>query len=173
VRDHGGTFALGGSVTMEGLQAEMTMAAARAFDPALEEEWRKLYRWEDGGKPSYSPDRVYSAGLQRTVRELCEKVGLKDRMPRYIPPGPLAVNKRIAEKLFLKTHDLELELAQTSRIWAYRKAAWTVDEHRESIKDLHRKGGEAALRELPGIGTRLAALIARWLLEEDEWVPQA
>ena len=102
------------------------------------------------------------------MRELCEKVGVKDRIPRYVPPGPLAVNKRIAEKLFLKTYDLELELAQTSRIWAYRKAAWTVDEHGESIVDLYRRGGEAGLRDLPGIGTRLAAQIARWLREEDE-----
>lgn len=45
------------------------------------------------------------------VRELCEKHGLRDRMPRYIPPGPLAVNKRLAGQFFLKTYDLELERA--------------------------------------------------------------
>lgn len=166
VRDHGGTFALAGSLTMEGVQAEMTLTAARKFNPGLEGEWRKLYRWEDEGKPAYSPDRAYSARLQRKVRELCAEVGVKDRMPRYIPAGPLAVNKRIAERLFLRTHELELELAQTSRIWAYRRAAWTVDEHTESIDSLHRKGGEAALRQLSGIGPRIAAQIARWLDEE-------
>jgi len=40
-------------------------------------------------------------------------------MPRYVAPGPLAVNKRIAERLF-KTYDLELKEAQGYRIWAYR-----------------------------------------------------
>jgi DNA repair photolyase len=166
VRDHGGTFVLGGGLTMDGLQAEMTLAAAQAFDPALEAAWRKLYQWDEQGKPLYSPGRAYSAGLQRTVRELCEKAGMKDRMPRFILPGPLAVNKRIAEKLFLKTYDLELEMAESSRIWAYRRAAWTVDEHNTSIAEIYRGGGEEALRELPGIGARLAAQIGLWL-EQD------
>jgi hypothetical protein len=44
-------------------------------------------------------------------------------MPRYIAPGPLAANKRIAERLFLRPYDLELEQADDHRIWAYRKAA--------------------------------------------------
>jgi DNA polymerase/3'-5' exonuclease PolX len=80
----------------------------------------------------------------------------------------LASNKVIAERLFLRTYDLELEQAQSSRIWAYRRAAWTVDEFAESIEVVHRRGGEAALRELPGIGPRIAAQIARWLLEDEE-----
>jgi DNA repair photolyase len=166
VRDHGGMFVLGGGLTMDGLQAEMTLAAARGLDPGLENAWRKLYRWDEQGKPSYSPDRAYSTRLQRTVRELCEKVGVKDRIPRYIPSGHLAANKRIAEKLFLKSYDLELEMAENSRIWAYRRAAWTVDEHVVSLEEIHQAGGETALRELPGIGTRLAAQIARWLQQD-------
>jgi DNA repair photolyase len=168
VQDHGGMFVLGAGLTMDGVQAEMTLAAARALDPGLESAWRRIYRWDEHGKPSYSPDRAYSARLQQTVRELCERIGVNDRIKRYIPPGPLAINKRIAELLFLKTYDLELEMAESSRIWAYRRAAWTVDEYDVSIRDLHRDGGEAALRELPGIGTRLAGRIARWLKEDIE-----
>jgi len=168
VQDHGGTFVLGGSLTMEGAQAERTLAAARARDPGLEAKWRELYGWDDAGKPNYSPPAPYSARLLRTIRELCIRFGMKDRMPRYILPGPLASNKVIAERLFLRTYDLELEQAQSSRIWAYRRAAWTVDEFAESIEVVHRRGGEAALRELPGIGPRIAAQIARWLLEDEE-----
>ena len=44
-------------------------------------------------------------------------------MPSYIEPGPLAASKRIAERLFLKTYDLELEETKSYHIWAYRKAA--------------------------------------------------
>jgi DNA polymerase/3'-5' exonuclease PolX len=87
-------------------------------------------------------------------------------MPRYIAPGPLAVNKRIAERLFLKTYDLELEQAQGYRIWAYRKAAWTVDEWPESVAETYEARGEPGLRELPGIGRSIAAQIAGWLREE-------
>jgi DNA polymerase/3'-5' exonuclease PolX len=86
-------------------------------------------------------------------------------MPRYIAPGPLALNKRIAERLFLRTYDLELEGANNSRIWAYRRAAWTVDEHHENIAVLYHDRGEQGLRELPAIGQRLASLIASWIRE--------
>jgi DNA polymerase/3'-5' exonuclease PolX len=89
-------------------------------------------------------------------------------MPRYIAPGPLATNKRIAERLFLKTYDLELEQANDYRIWAYRKAAWTVDELPQSILEIYAAGGEAALRELPGIGKGSAAQISQWLRETSD-----
>ena len=51
-------------------------------------------------------------------------------------------------------------------MWAYRKAAWTVDEWPESITEVHDEDGEAGLRELPGIGKKLAGLIAGWLGED-------
>ena len=78
----------------------------------------------------------------------------------------MAVNKRIAEQLFLKTYDLELEQAKGYRIWAYRKAAWTVDELPESISEIYQTRDEAGLRELPRIGKSLASEIAGWLREE-------
>ena len=164
-RDHGGSFVLGGALTMDGIQAERSLAVARRLDAALEARWRELYNWEAGGKPSYGPPRAYNARLGLLVRELCARHGLLDRMPRYVAPGPLAVNKLIAERLFLKTYDLELEQAADYRIWAYRKAAWTVDGWPESVAELHAVRGEAGLRELPGIGKSLAGEIARWLQE--------
>ncbi|MFB0535598.1 MAG: radical SAM protein [Anaerolineae bacterium] len=167
-KDHGGSCVLGGGLTMDGVQAERTLEAARRFDPALEARWRELYNWEVGGKPSYGPPGAYNARLGLLLRELCGRHGLLDRMPRYIAPGPLAINKRIAERLFLKTYDLELEQAKDYRIWAYRKAAWTVDEWPESIAELYEARGEAGLRELPGIGRSLAGEIGRWLPEAQQ-----
>jgi DNA repair photolyase len=164
--DHGGSCVLAGGLTMDGVQAERTLAAAQRLNPELESRWRKLYQWNPGTKPSYGPPRAYNARLGLLVRELCARNGLLDRMPRYISPGPLAVNKRIAEKLFLKTYDLELEQATDQRIWAYRKAAWTVDESSENIREIYSSQGEAGLRKLPGIGMRLAGLIGHWLQED-------
>lgn len=106
-KEHGGSFVLAGSLTMDGVQAERTLEAARRFDPALEARFRQLYDWKPGGNPNHSPPRAYKARLGLLVRELCTRHGLLDRLPRYIAPGPLAVNKRIAERLFLKTYDLE------------------------------------------------------------------
>jgi DNA polymerase/3'-5' exonuclease PolX len=59
-----------------------------------------------------------------------------------------------------------LEDAQEYRLWAYRKAAWAVDECPESIAALYDSRGEAGLRELSGIGRSLAGQIAAWLREE-------
>jgi DNA repair photolyase len=164
--DHGGAFVLAGGLTMSGVQAGRTLEALRQFAPYLEARWRDLYGWEAGAHPNYSPPRAYAARLGLLIRELCARRGLMDRMPRYIPSGPLAANKRIAELLFLKSYDLELEGAQGHRIWTYRKAAWAVDEWPESIVHVHQARGEAGLRELPGIGKSLAAEIAGWLSDE-------
>lgn len=151
---------------MAGVQAERTLAAAREFDPALEPRYRELNGWQEGDKPNYSPPPAYNARLGLLVRDLCERHGLLDRMPRHIAPGPLAVNKRVAERLFLKTYDLELEQAYGRRIWAYRKAAWTVDEWPQSVAKIYHARGEAGLHQLPGIGKRLSGLIGKWL-EDD------
>jgi hypothetical protein len=165
-KDHGGTFVMGGGLTMDGVQARRTLEAFRQFDPTVTDRVRELYNWEAGGEPTYSPPKPYNAHLGLLVRELCERHGLLDRMPRYIPPGPLAINKRIAERLFLRAYDLELEEAKDYRIWAYRKAAWTVDEWPENVAELYETRGEAGLRELPNVGRSIAGRIARWL-EED------
>ena len=115
VKDHGGTFVMGGGLTMDGVQARRTLAAAEQYDPDLIDRWRRLYKWPVNGKPNYGPPSAYTARMGLLVRELCLRNGVADRMPRYIAPGPLAVNKRIAERLFLKTYDLELEQANSHR----------------------------------------------------------
>jgi len=166
-KDHGGTFVMGGGLTMDGVQAERTLEAFQRFDPALTPRLRKLYGWEEDGEPNYSPPGAYSARLGLLIRELCERHDLLDRMPRYVAPGPLAVNKRVAERLFLRTYDLELEQAKNYRIWAYRKAAWTVDEWPESVAEIYEARGETGLRELPNIGKSIAGRIANWLKEEN------
>ncbi len=164
--DYGGSFVMGGGLTMDGVQADRTLEAYGEFDPGLVDKLRALYRWEAGGEPAYGPPRSYNARLGRTIRELCGRHNLLDRMPRYIPPGPLAVNKRIAERLFLRTYDLELEEASDRRIWAYRKAAWTVDGWPKSVADIVAEKGIGGLQELPNIGKSLAGQMATWLQAE-------
>ena len=164
-KDHGGSFIMAGGMTMDGIQAERTLQAAKKHDPVMETRIRELYQWHTNGKPQYGPPQAYNARLGLLVRELCVRHGLLDRMPRYIAPGPLAVNKRIAELLFLRTYDLELEGGTQYQIWAYRKAAWTVDEHPQNIADIFQAHGEAGLQELPGIGKSLSTQIAQWLGE--------
>lgn len=163
VKDHGGTFVMGGGLTMDGQQAKRTLKAAGRLGPSLVHQWRELYGWVESRKPNYGPSRKYNARLGWLIRDICSRHNMRDRMPRYIAPGPLASNKRVAEYLFLKTYDLELKMAKPYRIWAYRKAAWTVDEWPTSIADIYDQQGEAGLLTLPGIGNSLADEIGRWL----------
>jgi hypothetical protein len=177
IKDHGGSFVMAGGLTMEGGQAERTLKVFRRLDPRLEERLRGMYHWPSGGKPNYGPPPGYNSRLGLLVRDLCGRHGIPDRMRRYVAPGPLAINKRIAEQLFLKTYDLELEQAAGYRIWAYRKAAWTVDEWPENLAEIAEVGGEAALWELPAIGKSMAAQILRLLQEHgrkwgSEWRPE-
>ena len=67
------------------------------------------------------------------VHDLCNKHDVRDRIPRWITEGELAINKKLAESIFLKVHDVELDRETLSRIWAYRKAALAVDKLPKSI----------------------------------------
>lgn len=164
-KDHGGEFIMAGGLTMDGAQAERTLSAATLLNRTLETRIRDLYGWEIAGKPRYGPPQNYNAKLGLLVRELCDRHGLLDRMPRYISPGSLSVNKCIAERLFLRTYDLELEGANQYQIFAYRKAAWTVDEYPESVLDIYQAQGTTGLEELPGIGKSISKQIGTWLDE--------
>lgn len=161
-RDHGGSFVLAGGLTMAGVQAERTFAAAGRLGAEAEAGMRQFYEGGEG-HPASGPPRAYAARLGLLVRELCARFGLRDRLPRYVAAGPLAVNQRLAEQLFTKTYDLELEQADETRIWAYRKAAWTVDEWESSLAELYQGQGERGLRTLPGIGSTIASDLAGWL----------
>jgi len=55
---------------------------------------------------------------------------------------------------------LEFQAANPFRVRSYRYAASTLREHERPIAELYSSEGEASLRQLPGIGVRLAAAIA-------------
>ena len=154
-KDHGGRFVLVGSLTMSGPQADRVWHVVDRYFARARPTFERLYA--DG---AYAPPRNYGADLSRRVRGLCQKHGLADRMPRWIEPGPLGVNRWVAEQLFRKTWDLELEGASERRVWAYRRAAWTVDELATSVEKLFDNQGVEGLMTLPGIGHRLSGLVA-------------
>ena len=162
-KDHGASCVLAGGLTMDGVQADYTLSVVREYDPSLEYKYRSLYQWKPDERPQYSPPKRYIANLGLCVRSICEKHGLLDRLPRYIVPGPLSINKHVAEKLYLKTYDLELEQMSGYKIWAYRKAAWTVDELNEPIEELYYREGLRGLQSLPNIGLSLSREIGGWL----------
>jgi DNA repair photolyase len=167
-REHGGRFVLAGGLTMSGPQAARVWHVVDRCFPQARPTYEQLYAgnaYSPSGRYNTDPSAGSGQALARRVRALCQKHGLADRMPRWIEPGPRGVNRWLAERLFHKTYDLELEGADERRLWAYRRAAWTVDEWPTSLAELYASQGLAGLLALPGIGERLARLIAGWLEE--------
>jgi len=156
--ENGGKFVLAAGLTMSGAQASYFLEALRRHDPELIEKYKRLY------EGAYSPaDAQYVGKIGLKVRDLCAKHGIRDRMPRYVPDGPLATNKRIAEDIFNRCYQIELECAPSYNVWAYRRAGWAVDELDRDIFALYKERGVKGLETLPSIGPSLAAFIAERL----------
>jgi len=156
--EHGGRFVLAAGLTMSGAQANYYLETLKRYNPELVKKYKELY--ED----AYSPiDANYVGRIGLRVRDLCRKHGILDRMPRYVEDGPLAKNKHVAEDLFNRCYYMELESADSHKVWAYRKAAWTIDELEHNILEFYSRKGVQGLEALPNIGPKLAGIIAERL----------
>jgi DNA polymerase/3'-5' exonuclease PolX len=63
---------------------------------------------------------------------------------------------------------MELDCASKYRIWAYRKAAWTLEELTESVTEIYAKKGRKGLENLKDVGKYLSEEIERQLQEIGE-----
>jgi DNA repair photolyase len=150
--EHGGRFVLAGGLTLADQQREYFLRVLRERFADLGGLYQRLYP-----PGSYGAVGTSEMALRRKVRELCRTYGVSDRMPRPIIPGEKrAANKRVTETLANLAYTAELEAAPAHRIWAYRKAAWAVDEMPEDVVHVYRSLGPTGLRAVTGIGLKLA-----------------
>ncbi|MCW4016921.1 MAG: radical SAM protein [Candidatus Bathyarchaeota archaeon] len=151
--EHGGKFVLAGGLTLASTQKEHYMKLLAEHFPELIPKYQRLYG------DNYGPECSYSGELGKKVSRLCKKYGLMDRMPRYVPNGPLAINKQVSEKLQNKLYRMELDCTSQYKIWAYRKAAWTLEELTESVSEIYAQKGRNGLESLKDVGKSLATEI--------------
>lgn len=153
--DHGGRFVLAGSLTMADQQRDYFMRYLRGRLPELVSRYEELYP-----AGSYGPAGDTWRRVASRIRELCEQHGLRDRVPRPVLPGDRrARNKWIVEWLANEAYALELEAAPANRIWAYRKAAWAVEDLEQDIGLVHQSLGSRGLQSVPNISPGLAKAI--------------
>ncbi|MBN1813970.1 MAG: hypothetical protein JXA14_19190 [Anaerolineae bacterium] len=123
--NHGGRFVVAGGLTLADQQRECFFGVLRERFPDLLPLYERLY-------PAGSYGAVRSGdphAIGRRVRELCRQYGISGRMPRPIIPGDKrALNERIVEALANKCYWLELDNVPGQRVWAYRKAAWAIED---------------------------------------------
>ena len=162
--DHGGSFVLAGGLTLADQQRSYFLGVlGERFS-----EWVGLY------ERLYPPGSYAAAGYdQRSVglrvRELCGRFGLKDRIPRPIlAQDKRRLNKRVVEALANDAYRMELEGAPSARIWAYRKAAWSIEDLEQDVGLVQRSLGRKGLQAIEHVGPRLAEVVETCLQDARE-----
>ena len=156
---HGGQFVLAGGLTLADQQRSYFFDYLAQNLPDLLERYKRFY----------PPDSYAAAdgNWQKTalhIRELCTRFGIQDRMPRPVIPGDkYTLNKRIVEQLARQAYDMELDGKSLSRIWAYRRAAWAIEDLEQDLGLFYRMLGVNGLEKTPGIGPDMAKVIQQLL----------
>jgi DNA repair photolyase len=154
--DHGGTFVIASGLTLSDQQRDYFFNILGERFPDMLPTYQKLYPKGE----SYSAADSGWRRMALKIRELCEKHGIKDRMPRPIIAGDkFATNKRIVEILANTLYDLELDNAPKSRLWDYRKAAWAVEDLKQDIKLIYKTMGLKGIEGVENIGTNMATTV--------------
>jgi hypothetical protein len=153
--EHGGKFILAGGLTLADQQKDYFFRILQAEFPDLVESYQRWYPAGSYAAANYNWNRITVR-----IREICKDYGIKDRVPRPIIPGDkLAANKRVAEQLADTSYDLEIHNQSQNRVWAYRKAAWAVEEFPTDIRLVYQTMGLKGLQGIQDIGDRIGAEI--------------
>lgn len=79
-----------------------------------------------------------------------------NRRVRFVPYKPnTIINKRIVERLANQVYELEIHQAPDHRIWAYRNAAWSIEDLDQDIGLFYQKMGLKGLQNIPNVGQLL------------------
>jgi DNA repair photolyase len=157
--DHGGQFVLASGLTLADQQRDDFFGVLAERFPDLVQSYEHLYP-----EGSYGAIGLSWPATGRRIRELCRAAGIADRIPRPIIPGEKrSLNKRIVEMLANKAYELELDEAQQQRIWAYRRAAWAVEDTEQDIGLVYRMMGLRGLESIRDVGPEMAEVIERQL----------
>ncbi len=159
--DHGGKFVLASSLTLADQQKNYYFRVLGERFPDMVDLYRGLYPPGSYGPRDYPWNRT-----ALRIRELCEEYGIRDRIPRPIIPGDKRrLNKRIVEGLSEVVYTMEIHQENDDRIWAYRKAAWAIEDLEQDIGLIHQIMGLKGLQNIPNVGVELGEKIEKMLVE--------
>jgi DNA repair photolyase len=160
--EHGGKFVLAGGLTLADQQRDYFFGVLRDRYPDLVPLYERLY--PPGSYGAVRSGNPHAIG--RRVRELCRQYGISDRMPRpIIPSDKRALNKCVVEALADQCYWMELDNAPGQRVWAYRKAAWAIEDLEQDVRLVYRQMGRKGLERIENVGPRLAEVVEGLLKE--------
>ncbi|HSR31253.1 MAG TPA: radical SAM protein [Anaerolineae bacterium] len=158
--EHGGQFVLAGGLTMADQQRDFFLGVLDERFPDLAEPYRRLYP-----EGIYGPARSDWRPIALRIKELCEQYGISDRIPRPIIPGDKrTLNKLVVEALANQVYYMELNDEPSRRVWAYRKAAWAIEDTPQDLGLIYRQMGVKGLEGIENVGPRLAEVVEDLLL---------
>ncbi|WXG47149.1 MAG: hypothetical protein WED05_10900 [Candidatus Atabeyarchaeum deiterrae] len=157
-KESGGEYVLDGGLTLTGYCKTHFYNALQRFNPSLISKYEELYKDEK---------RVgeHEVEVHQKVLQYCKKHNLPDHIPRPVNfyPKALQANKQIAAEFHNEARELMMTGQRGYREWAYRKAAWALDDLIESVKKIYREKGITGLMQIKGIGEKLAKKIEELL----------
>ena len=147
---NGGQCILFGGLTLSDEQKDRYLQIIKKNYPNLYDKYTKLY------KGSYGGSQQHYLETAKRFFELCNKAGMKYRMPRPIKffPKHQHLNKMIAEHLQNMAYECQHSNEPKYKFWAYLKAAWTIDELKHDIQQIEN------FADLPNIGQKMADKIS-------------
>jgi DNA repair photolyase len=158
--EHGGQFVVAGGLTLADQQRDYFFGALRDRFPDLLPLYERIY--PAGSYSAVRSGDPYTIG--RRIRELCRQYGISDRMPRPIIPGDKrALNKRIVEALANECYWMELDNVPQQRVWAYRRAAWAIEDTEQDLGLIYRAMGRKGLESIENVGPKLALVVEQFL----------
>jgi DNA repair photolyase len=161
--EHGGQFVLASGLTLSDQQKDYFFKVLDERFPDLLATYQRIFPPKSYGQVG---DGWREIALR--VRENCTKYGIPDRMPRPIIPGEKrALNKRIVETLADNVYEMELNNESNYRVWAYRKAAWAIEDLEQDIGLVYKTMGLKGLQSIPNIGKELGQVVADLLSSEE------
>jgi len=159
--DHGGQFVLAAPLTMADQQKIYFFSYLKEHDIGLYKTYLQLYP-----PKSYGPVGNSWIETALLVREMCEKYGIRDRMPRPIFTGEKrALNKKAVEYLADKLYTMELERAPDYKMWPFRKAAWSVEDLAQDIGLVYARMGMNGLEKIQHVGPKIGKILEQIILE--------
>jgi hypothetical protein len=160
---HGGQFLIAGGLTLSDQQRDFFFNVLSERFPDLLARYQVLYP-----PNSYGPVRSDWRPLGLRIKELCAKHGISDRIPRQIIPGDKrTLNKRVVEALANQVYDMELNGEPSRRVWAYRKAAWAIEDTPQDLGLIYRQMGRKGLESIRNVGPKLAQVVEGLL---QQWI---
>ncbi len=149
--ESGGKYVLEAGLTLDEYTRQHFYRALRDFDPALIRKYDELFN-----DRSLYHHRIRD--LHLLVKKYCREYGLENHILRPVVHYPryLRINKFASEMFHVKAREQVQMGVPGFREWAYRKAAWSLDELDEGIDVIYSEKGIEGLKSLDNIGDSIS-----------------